>query len=177
VDDEKPGQLSPMSETEELIDEDNRQALTPTPSEPSTPTTPTDRHSTHSFSMFDDDRSSTWDPPFTEPNWEMITVGKVAEPGDRFSDAQFVPQVKVEGENEPEDWHHGGEHVQVQVARSMSVTRARKALLAPRRLDGTGKNGTKERLVERKPLTPTLVELVEVPGTNRKSVRVMIEDA
>jgi hypothetical protein len=154
-----------MSETEELL-EDNRQALTPTPSEPSTPTTPGETQSVHSFNPFTNDRgSAAWNSSVEEPAWDMITIGKIAEPGDRFSDA-----VRVRNADEPEDWHHDGHHVQVQIARSISVTKARRQLIGPKLAARSG-----ERLVDRKPLTPTLVELVDVPGKNRKSVRGMIE--
>jgi hypothetical protein len=161
---EKP--LSPMLETPEDYLEDNRQALTPTPSEPSSPTTPEDNQSVHSFNPFTNDRgSAAWNPSTEEPSWQMITIGKLAEPGDRVSGS-----VHVEGAEEQDDWHHSNPHVQVQVARSMSVTKARRHLIGPKL---TAKSG--ERLVDRKPLTPTLVELVDVPGRNRQSVRGMIE--
>ena len=97
----------------------------------------------------------------------MITIGKLAEPGDRVS----TGQVRVEGADESmDDWHHAGAQVQVQVARSVSVTKARRRLVGPRLGTGAG-----ERLVERKPLTPTFVEHVESLGTNRKSVRGIVE--
>jgi hypothetical protein len=95
----------------------------------------------------------------------MITIGKLAEPGDRVSGA-----VQVEGAEEQEDWHRSSPQPQVQIARSVSVTKARRQLIGPKL---TGRSG--ERLIERKPLTPTLVELVDVPGRNRQSVRGMIE--
>jgi len=178
LEEELSKRLPPMSEREELLEEDNRQALTPTPSEPSTPTTPTDNQSMHSYNTFNNDRSSSaWDPSLTEPSWEMITIGKVAEPGDRFSDAKFATgEVQVQGLDEPEGWHRSDEGV-MQVARSMSVTKARRHIVGPKRLEVVNKNGERERFVERKPLTPTLVQMVQVPGNNRKSVRVMIEDA
>jgi hypothetical protein len=184
------------------MEEDNRQALTPTPSEPSTPTTPTDSQG-HSYQPFAGDRTSTatWDPALTEPSWEMITIGKVAEPGDRFSDAAKFAASKVRvrsnSDEKDEDWHHDGEGI-VQVARSMSVTKARRQIVGPRRVDGqrqqpkrldgqqvvgphkvelVNKDGERERFVERKPLTPRLVQMVEMAGTNRKSVRVVVEDA
>jgi hypothetical protein len=95
----------------------------------------------------------------------MITIGKLAEPGDRISGA-----VKVEGAEEQDDWHHSSPQAQVRVARSVSVTKARRHLIGPKLAAKSG-----ERLIERKPLTPTLVELVDVPGRNRQSVRGMIE--
>lgn len=202
----EPSPLSTMSEVEEdLMDEDNRQALTPTPSEPSTPTTPTDARSVHSFRTLVANRASTattWDPALTEPSWEMITIGKMAEPGDRFSDAAKFAASKVRvrsnSDEKDEDWHHDGKGV-VQVARSMSVTKARRQIVGPKKVDGkrpqikrvdgqqvvgphkvelVRKDGGTERFVERKPLTPNLVQMVEMPtGANRKSVRVVLEDA
>jgi hypothetical protein len=183
--------LSPMSETDELLaleekDEDDRQALTPTPSEPSTPTTPSDgRHSVHSFNPFTNDRgSAAWNSSLDveEPSWEMITIGKLAEPGDRVSG-----QVRVEGtddhHHQEDDWHHHhGGNVKVSIARSVSVTKARRQIVGPtarpfvRSSASTPKlGGRNERLIDRKPLTPTLVELVDVPGKNRKSVRGIVE--
>ena len=118
----------------------------------------------------------------------MITIGKLAEPGDRFSGAQVrvqgVDDSPTDGSNQtsqrwhPLHMHKSHEEPQVQVARSMSLTKARRVrpVLKPRiTLANDAKLG--ERLVEKKPLTPTLVELVEVPGKQRKSVRVLIEDA
>jgi hypothetical protein len=162
-------QLSPMSEREEFLEDSERQALTPTPSEPSTPNTPSDTTSeVQPFNPFptDTSRNKTWSDSFAkEPAWEMITIGKVVEPGDRVSG-----QVRVEGGEEQEDWHHNSP-VQVQVARSMSVTKARRLVGGPRVVGAKGG----ERLVDRKPLTPTLVQMVDVPGKHRKSIRATIE--
>jgi len=105
---------SPLADDETIKrDEDERQALTPTPSEPSTPTTPEDSKPLAKFPFSTANeharKSSTnlsalsvngWDEKsmMSEPDWEMITIGKVAEPGDRFSDAA---QVRVVEEPSP----------------------------------------------------------------------------
>lgn len=202
-----PTPLATMAEVvEDLMEEDIRQALTPTPSEPSTPTTPSDSHTLHSFRTLAGNRASTattWDPSLTEPSWQMITIGKMVEPGDRFSDAaRFAAsnvRVRSNSDQKDEDWHHDGEAGVVQIARSMSVTKAKRQIIGPRRVDGkrpqvqrlegqqvvgphkvelVRKDGGTERFVERKPLTPNLVQMVEMPtGANRKSVRVILEDA
>lgn len=203
-----PSPLATMAEVgENLMEEDVRQALTPTPSEPSTPTTPSDSHTLHSFRTLAGNRASTattWDPTLTEPSWEMITIGKMPEPGNKFSEAaKFAPSnVRVRSnsdDKEEEDWHHDGEASVVQIARSVSVTKARRQIVGARRVDSkqsqikrlegqqvvgphkvelVRKDGGTERFVERKPLTPNLVQMVEMPtGANRKSVRVVLEDA
>ncbi|KAE9965541.1 hypothetical protein EG328_009588 [Venturia inaequalis] len=204
-----PSPLATMAEVvEDMMDEDIRQASTRTPSEPSTPTTPSDAHTTHSFRTLAANRGSTattWDPTMTQPSWEMITIGKLAEPGDRFSDAArfAASNVRVRSNSDDkadEDWHHDGEAGVVQIARSISVTKAKRQIVGPRRVDGkrpqvkriegqpdvvgphkvelVRRDGGTERFVERKALTPNLVQMVEMPtGANRKSVRVILEDA
>ncbi|TLD37399.1 hypothetical protein E2P81_ATG04211 [Venturia nashicola] len=200
--------LATMAEAaEDFMEEDVRQTSTPTQSEPRTPTTPSDSHSMQPFRTMAVNRVSTtttWEPSLTEPSWEMITIGKMAEPGDRFSDAArfAASNVRVRSnsdEKADEDWHHDGEAGVVQIARSVSVTKARRQIVGPRRVDGkrpevqrlegrqvvgpnkvelVRKDGGTERFVERKPLTRNLVQMVEMPtGANRKSVRVILEDA
>lgn len=173
---------------------------TPTPSEPSTPTTPTDGHSVHSYNPFHDrTASASWE-RILEPSWEMITIGKMLEPGDRFSGA--TAQVAVHDETSPIEkspqrpWHplrmnsqlgkNGSkpstrtEVPQVQIARSMSVTKAHGArpMLKPRVVEA--KMG--EKLVERNILTPTLVEVVHLGAagkghTPKRSVCGIVETA
>ncbi|KIW08234.1 uncharacterized protein PV09_01162 [Verruconis gallopava] len=184
-------------------DERNRQALTPTPSEPSSPATPEDGKSVQSYNPFAVDAahtrkssSNSWeDRSMQEPDWEMITIGKVAEPGDRFSGAQTVRVVEEPSPidkaapSPPQVWHplrmnslvdkdraklNGGRpkhpltatmtsqplpgKVEVQVARSMSVTKGAKARPVLRTSPRGVEKGKGETLVERKPLTPQLVE-------------------
>lgn len=158
-----------MSESAEYLEDERQgQDLTPTPSEPSTPTTPEDKGTIHPFSLHDRGSATLYKSP-DEPSWEMITIGKLAEPGDRIS----AGHVRVEGAEDQEVWHrsHTGQ-VQVRVARSMSVTKARRQFTGPR----MGEIRAGERYVERKPLTPTVVKMVEVPRRNRQSVRGSIVD-
>jgi hypothetical protein len=94
---------------EEEDDDEAMQSLTPTPSEPSSPTTPEDNKPIPGFLPFQNDHAqksstslNTWEDKalMSEPDWEMITIGKVAEAGDRFSDAQ---QIRVVEEPSPID--------------------------------------------------------------------------
>jgi hypothetical protein len=189
-------------------DEAERQALTPTPSEPSSPTTPDDTHSVHSYNPFQvvvpggehtrKISTNSWEGNATaangthqEPNWEMITIGKLAEPGDRFSGAQV--RVVTEEEPSPIDnrvpapqvWHplrmnslvekKGRSKsrpdlkstmtsqplpgtVEVQIARSMSVTKGARARPVLRTSPRGVEKGKGENLIKRKPLTPRVVE-------------------
>lgn len=156
-----------------LVDEKNRQALTPTPSEPSSPSTPKDGEEGNLGG-----RPNNWKYSLmnaSEPEWEMITVGKKAEPGDRMSESTVGHDLHREAKHDTiynaihnleEDWHHyRGE---VQVARSLSVTKAKRHLLRPLAIrDQAG-----EKVNESRALTPTLVEMKQ-----RKSMMVRIEDA
>ena len=164
---------------EYVAEEKSRQALTPTPSEPSSPSTPKDGEAAQGpgqpdawqFSLMDED----------EPMWEMITIGKAAEPGDRISASdvsrplpharrplppRFDSAPKAAVRDPDDDWHYRGE---VQVARSLSVTKAKKHLLRP--LAVTKDQGS-EKVNESRALTPLLVEM-----SARKSMTVRIEDA
>jgi hypothetical protein len=183
-----PTSAASRDEDEYKHDELERQALTPTPSEPSTPTTPEDSHSVHSFNPFHDHTRKTstnsWEDKSThEPDWEMITIGKVAEPGDRFSGAQvrvIEDPSPVDSGTQQQPWHPLRMNslvsksktnltntmtsqplqgkVEVQIARSMSVTKGQKARPVLRTSPRGVERGKGENLVERKPLVPRVVE-------------------
>jgi len=180
-----PGGLSPKPEllepatpataadAEYAAAEQSRQALTPTPSEPSSPSTPKDGEAagprdTWRYSLTDAD----------EPAWEMITIGKAAEPGDRVSASDVArPLARAPGPSRfaaaaaaapdrDDDWLYRAE---VQVARSLSVTKARRHLLRPL---AVAKEQGAEKVSDSRALTPLLVE-----AAARKSMAVRIEDA
>lgn len=177
----KPEVDEPMSAATEadalLIDEKNRQALTPTPSEPSSPSTPKDGEEAK---LGISSNTATWKYTLTdtsEPTWEMITVGKKAEPGDRMSESTVG--LTHDGHPDPRhdtiynaiadvdsNWdHYRGE---IQVARSLSVTKAKRHLLRPLAI----RDQHNEKVNESRALTPTLVEMRQ-----RKSMAVSIQDA
>jgi hypothetical protein len=175
-------------------DELERQALTPTPSEPSSPTTPEDTQSMKLYNPFHDHTrkasTNSWDDKaMQEPDWAMITIGKLAEPGDRFSNAQNVRVIEEPSpvDNRPPQqnvWHPLRMNslvdksksksrpdlrstmttqplpgkVQVQVARSMSVTKGARARPVMRTSPRGVEAGKGENLVRREVLVPRLVE-------------------
>jgi len=155
--------MTEASEVENL-EERAREALTPTPEEEAGPDTPDD-----------EGNSGTWKigVALTEEDdgvgWEMITVGKRIEPGDRISVGQV--EVQVEEVKDTAGWEREWERspadrAEVGIARSLSLTKARRGIVrVPMVEEG-------ERVSELKVLTPTVVEM-----RGRKSVMVEIEDA
>lgn len=109
-------------------------------------------------------------PRVNEPSWEMVTKPTTAEPGVAAPVEASKPsqtssaKTKSNREKSPDG---GSQVAQVSVARQISVSRARNPLLVRPVVSNRD-----ERFVERKPLTPTLVEL-----KNRKSQTVQIVDA
>jgi hypothetical protein len=156
-----------------FVDEKNRQALTPTPSEPSSPSTPKDGEEGHLGG-----RPNTWKYSLmdtSEPAWEMITVGKKAEPGDRMSESTVGHDLHGDPRHDTiynaiqdieMDLH--SYRAEVQVARSLSVTKAKRHLLRPLAI----RDQAAEKVNESRALTPTLVEMRQ-----RKSMMVTIEGA
>lgn len=126
--------------------------------------------------------TGSWKPRVREPMWEMVSTPSPAAASSAYSDS-YAPSsssshnrspsqttaatvLSDDGAPEPPAAQGG----QVQVARQMSVTRAKstKKFLEPRRMVLNTRSN--ERLVDRKPLTPTLVELKD-----RRSQAVQIE--
>ena len=149
--------MTEVSETDGL-GERARESLTPTPEEGDGPETPGDEDGLWRIGVA---MGAEEDEEFGR--WEMITVGKRIEPGDRIS----LGQVEVEvGEVEVEDMARRPYRAEVGIARSLSLTKARRGLIrGPRVEEG-------ERMSELKALTPTVVQM-----RGRKSVMVQIEDA
>lgn len=102
-------------------------------------------------SLYEDHlQSTTWKPLLEEPAWEMVPKPSAAQPD---STATKVVESDV------------GNGAQISIARTVSVSRPRDKLVRPGVLEA-------ERMVDRKPLTPTVVEL-----QNRKSQRVQLVTA
>jgi hypothetical protein len=150
--------MTPMTEVSEAdgLEERARESLTPTPEEGNGPDTPVDEEGVWGVGVA---MGAEEDEEFGR--WEMITVGKRIEPGDRIS----VGQVDVEV-GEVEEKVRRPYRAEVGIARSLSLTKARKGLIRrPMVEEG-------ERVSELKALTPTVVQM-----RGRKSVMVQIEDA
>jgi len=151
--------MTEVSEADGGLEERARESLTPTPEEGDGPETPGDEDGSWKIGVA---MGAEEDEEFGR--WEMITVGKRIEPGDRIS----LGQVEVEvGEVEVEDRVRRRPYrAEVGIARSLSLTKARRGLIrGPRVEEG-------ERVSELKALTPTVVQM-----RGRKSVMVQIEDA
>lgn len=147
-----------MTEVSEAdgLEEMARESLTPTPEEGNGPETPVDEDAMWGVGVA---MGAEEDEEFGR--WEMITVGKRIEPGDRIS----LGQVEVEV-GEVEERVGRPYRAEVGIARSLSVTKARRGLIRrPVAEEG-------ERVSELKVLTPTVVQM-----RGRKSVMVQIEDA
>jgi len=147
-----------MTEVSEIegLEERARESLTPTPEEVDRPETPGDEDCEWGVGVA---MGAEEDEEFGR--WEMITVGKRIEPGDRI----FLGQVEVEV-GEVEERVQRPYRAEVGIARSLSLTKARRGLIrGPQVEEG-------ERMSELKALTPTVVQM-----RGRKSVMVEIEDA
>jgi hypothetical protein len=147
-----------MTEVSEAdgLEERARESLTPTPEEGDGPETPREEDGMWGVGVA---MGAEEDAEFGR--WEMITVGKRIEPGDRIS----LGQVAVEIE-EVEERVRKPYRAEVGIARSLSLTKARRGLIrGPMVEEG-------ERVSELKALTPTVVQM-----RGRKSVMVQIEDS
>jgi len=150
--------MTPMTEVSEIdgLEERARESLTPTPEDGHGPETPREEDGVWGVGVA---MGAEEDEEFGR--WEMITVGKRIEPGDRIS----LGQVEVEV-GEVEEKIRRPYRAEVGIARSLSLTKARRALIrGPAVEEG-------ERMSELKVLTPTVVQM-----RGRKSVMVQIEDA
>ncbi|OCK86367.1 hypothetical protein K432DRAFT_66716 [Lepidopterella palustris CBS 459.81] len=179
-----PGALSPSRQTFAQSSDAGRKSphtatsedqLSPSPSTlPMTPT-PSSRHSFDSeetvFVVGQD--ANPWRPRLQEPEWEIIS--KPAESKSQVQHAQGQAHAAVQRAqaSKLDSAFHDTAQVSVGVARTVSVSRAAGATRRPLLLKPMVVNSDQpERLVDRKPLTPTLVEL-----KNRKSQRVQLVDA
>ncbi|OCL08230.1 hypothetical protein AOQ84DRAFT_376953 [Glonium stellatum] len=170
-----PGALSPSRQTFAQSDDAGKKSAHAAQEEPPTPElathlmTPTpstiqsfDSEETEATLVVAKD-TGPWKPRLPEPEWEIVAKS-VETPS------------QVEGENSPrpakvDEPTPETTQVSVGVARTVSVSRstgARPQFLKPMIVTSE----QPERLVDRKPLTPTLVEL-----RNRKSQRVQIVEA
>ena len=165
-----PGALSPSRQTFAQSDDAGKESAHTAQEEPPTPELAThlETPTPSTVQSFDSEETavvvakdpSLWKPRLEEPEWEIVS-----EPAETTS--------QVQGENSPrlaevDESTLEIAQVSVGVARTVSVSRsagARPHLLKPMIVTSE----QPERLVDRKPLVPTLVEL-----RNRKSQRVQI---
>jgi hypothetical protein len=107
-----------------------------------------------------------------EPTWEMVSSPVEKTQIVNVPSQPILPTTPLRVESKSQKTESrtrttSTDQAQVGIARQVSVSRAKNAnIVKPKLL-------SPERLVDRKPMTPTLVEL----SKNRKSQRVQIEDA